>query len=189
VSRVLGALLLAAVAGGCGGGIEALDPRNPTLPPQSRLWIAGADDAVVIARASLEEARLAQGEVDRWAEDLRRRTELGDAELLTRRDAWIEAKRRYAAQQVELAEATLDLALARRSLANAQVAVAHDLGAYELEPLRQETVAAAGRVQGLHTAVRTGRAPVEAAATAFWQAYRRFSAGGGDTRPFWRADR
>ncbi|MGF1465116.1 MAG: hypothetical protein ACFCGT_03195 [Sandaracinaceae bacterium] len=179
------ALLAASLLAACGGGVARLDPRNPTLPPQSRLWIAGAEDAVVIAKAQVDEARIERRRVGRWANDIRQRLEFGDAAFRNLRDTWVQARLDHANRKVELAEAVRELALSRQDVANAEVAVAHDLATYELEPLRERAEAAATRVGDLRAGIRQSRVAEEEAATNFWEAYGVYASGGGDTGAFW----
>ncbi len=179
---------LLSVLVGCGAGVAPLDPRDPSLPPESQQWLAAAQDGVVAARAQRDGAAAdlqrkrdwaerITGVVDLDAQNNRRLEVLASAEV-----ALAEARLAEAERVVTFAEAKLELAYAERS-------VHHDLGNYELEPIEQEVDAAreavdVARQQSIEAARRLLEATDE-----FWASYAALAQGGGDTRTFWIGDR
>jgi hypothetical protein len=172
----------------CGGQqIEPLDPRDQSLPQETRRWIAAAEDGVVVARArrdavqtqrnrSLRQQKKTLDQVDFGS----RGTRVIDAleERYERLDA-------YMAVQLERAEGELALAQAKYELATAEQAILHDLARYDLEELKQKVEAARRRVGSSQDLLRKTRDALDRATSAFWQAYSQYLKEGGETLPFW----
>jgi len=175
---------------GCGASVEPLDPRDLTLPPETRRFVADAEDGMIVARARRDAAREDLREVEEWRSRLLDEVEWGSAGgvnmddmLETLMDARVELARRALIH----VEAVVELAEAKYDLANAERAVLHDLASYDLEPIRQ-------RVDDLRRDVATARdrslsqrQRVEAQTTRFWTAFSRYAEAGGDTRSYWTA--
>ncbi|MEO0323163.1 MAG: hypothetical protein AAF447_09415 [Myxococcota bacterium] len=181
------ALWLAVLLSACGGSqVELLDPRDASLPVETRQWLAATEDGVVAARARRDGAEAELGRLDTWAERMEDEVSLGAPDDAL--EVLVETRLDLADAELELAELDVEYAEAKRDLAHAERAVHHDLASYELEPLRQrvedrrEAVSEArGEVVGLRSALRD-------ATTEFWSAYASHAGGGGDTRAFWIGD-
>ncbi len=168
---------------GCGGGVAPLSVQDPRLPAAARRRVADAEDAVVVARARVAEARAQAGQLRHWRRQVAAEVQLGaaTAPLL----ALADGRLAHAAAQVSLAEAEVAHAQARRSLTYAETAVRHDLRLYALAPLQATVAERLQALQAGRRAVQDARAAAQAQAGAFWQAYHAYVRGGGDTRSFW----
>ncbi len=177
--------LVLLVMGGCGGiDVQPLDIHDPRLPRSDRLFLADAEDAVVVARANVAEADAVRAEVERWRARRAEAGSLGAADGPL--DEMASARARLAGLEHEAAQADADLARARLALAYAQTAVRRDLAVYDLPPVEAATEAAAARAAQSHEAADSARVVLEEATGRFWTAYRGMAAGGGDTRPLWK---
>ncbi|MEM7609953.1 MAG: hypothetical protein AAF411_31790 [Myxococcota bacterium] len=180
------ALLTLCIA--CGGNtVSPIDPRDPNLPPQTREAIAGAQDAVVAARARQGIAERELSNIERWADETGERTPsggVGDA-LEALADARVdraEAELKEAEKSVELAEATLELTYAER-------AVNDDIATYELEPIRLRVEAIQEDLNGLRRERLAARQRELEANRSWWESYSSYTGGGGDTSRYWLGER
>jgi hypothetical protein len=173
----------------CGGqSVEPLDPRDHSLPRETRRWVADAEDGVIVARARRDAAAEDLEEVIAWEERVLDRADLGSAggaNMGDRLEGLMEARVELARLELEEREAAVDLAEAKYRLANAERAMLHDLAQYDLDPLRQATEDTRGVVREAREASRAQRQRVEAVTTEFWTSYSAYVAAGGDTRSFW----
>lgn len=178
------ALLVVAVAmlAGCAGTIEALDPRDPTLPLETRAWIASAEDGVIVARAQLDVMRARVERAEHWASVVSEA--LGDLEAF---EAMAEARVEHARAALREAEIATELSEAKRTLVYAESAVRHDRGDHDLEPLRQRVESLRERKHAAARETSNLRTATEDATQSFWVAYAQHAAGGGDTTAFWTA--
>jgi len=180
---ILGAALGAA---GCGGGVQALDPKDTALPEETRQWIADAEDGVIAARARLSSARAELALVEAWA-DTARSVEWEQEAPKRALEQLAEARVELARRDVTYAESVLELSLRKYELANAERAVLHDLATYELEPLRLRTDAARDAAGKAREEYNKQRDTVQEATDAWWTAYASYVQGGGDTMAWWTA--
>lgn len=179
--RWLAVLLL-----GCGPTVTPLSLHDGRLPPEARRWVADAEDAVVVARARLSDARIARRETAAWRGRLQAALPLpGGGDVGSKLEALLEARTRFAAAQVQLGEAELDLTQARLQQAYAETAMRHDLDVYELEPIKEEVNAAQAEVGAAKAASDDAERAMSEATTAWWTAYRGFVAAGGDATALW----
>ncbi|MEZ4248669.1 MAG: hypothetical protein R3B99_10555 [Polyangiales bacterium] len=178
--RVASLVLLFAV--GCGGTIEALDARDPTLPLETRAWIASAEDGLIVARAELDVARVRLHRTERWVDE--REDALG---TLAAFEPLAEARLAHARAELAEAEARAALAEAKRTLVYAESAVRHDRGDHDLEPLRAEVETLRERMHAAAREASAQRTAAEEAARGFWSAYAEHAASGADTTAFWTA--
>ncbi|MDD9939650.1 MAG: hypothetical protein OXU20_01180 [Myxococcales bacterium] len=175
----------------CGGQtVEPLDPRDATLPSETRQWIADAEDGVIVARARLQlmrerltserttEERLADV---RWAGG-------GAGPMSSASEQLSEARVALAEAGVAQAELSVELAKAKYKLANAERAMLHDLERYELQPLRAEAEAVRVKLRATGDLVAKQQRAVDDAERRFWQAYAGYVRGGGKTSPYWATD-
>lgn len=168
------------------GGVEPLSARDPTLPIETRSWIGGAEDGVIVAQADLEVALTEEREVDEWISTTRDEAELSGA-LDDAFDELADAREDAASAAVEVAEIGLELALAKRTLVYAEAAVNHDRGVYDLLTLREAVETIRERRREATRDFDTKRQAVEEATNAWWQAYASHVSGGGETTGYWTA--
>lgn len=185
----LGLLVLCASA--CGGqSVEPLDPRDATLPGETRQWIADAEDGVVVARARLQlmrehleserTVRRRMGGIE-WTGGAAGQMEEAAGQLGAARVALAEA----AVKQAELA---VSLAQAKYDLANAERAMLHDLASYDLQPLRDAAEAVRVQLRAESDAVVAQQKTTDRATQRFWSAYAAYVRGGGKTEVYWETD-
>jgi len=186
---VAGALALCTLIG-CGASVDALDPRDLTLPQETRRFVADAEDGMIVARSRRDAAVLELNEVEAWRDRL-----LDDVEWSSAGGVDMgEALETLMASRVLLArrgllhvEAVVELAEAKYDLANAEQAVLHDLATYDLDPLRARVAELREEVKNARDAALSQRQQVEERTTAFWEAYSRYVQAGGETRSYWTA--
>ncbi len=173
---------------GCGGQtVEPLDPRDVTMPPETRQWIANAEDGVIAARARLETARRNLGEVQAWRDRIDNEVSLrGNAQSTL--DAVMEARVEVASAEVDEAEAGLELSEAKYELANAERAMLHDLAQYDLEPIRERAVSAERQLLETRRDLRRKREALDRATTTWWTSFGSYVASGGSTATYWIGD-
>ena len=172
----------------CGGAVRAVDPRDPSLPTQTRQWLAAAQDGVIAAKARRDAAQFKLNEVRAWANRVDDEVDFDGGpgsqldDLAESRLDLAEAELQIAEREVRFAEAKLDLAYAER-------AVHHDLGSYDLKPLREAVQAAREDVASATRSLVQLRTQTLEANRNWWAAYAQFAQGGGDTRSFWIGER
>ena len=181
-------LLMAVASSACGGQqIEPLNPRDLTLPVDTRRWIAAAEDGVIVARANRDAAR---AELDRTLAQQERvldETVLGakGVILLEKMEARLEMLSAFAAAKLDSAEAVLALAEAKYHLVTAEQAILHDLARYDLEELKLQANQARQRVLAAREELRKRRGALDRSTATFWQSYSEYVKGGGETVSFW----
>ncbi|MEM1413598.1 MAG: hypothetical protein AAGH15_01795 [Myxococcota bacterium] len=183
VAKALACVTLVA----CGGqSVELLDPRDASLPIETRQWLAATEDGVVAARARRDGAAAELAQLKVWGE--RTEDEVSEPGLEDAVEVLVEARLELAEAELELAERDVAFAEAKMRLAHAERAVHHDLAVYDLEPLRarveglrEDVSEARGEVVGLRSGLRD-------ATSDFWATYRNHAEDGGDTRQFWIGD-
>jgi len=184
--QALAGALVALAAAGCGGGVQALDPKDTALPEETRQWIADAEDGVIAAQARVDSAREALREVESWADTARSVEWESDAPKRAL-DKLAEARVELARRDVAYAESVHELAIRKYELANAERAVLHDLATYELEPIRAATDQARDDAGKRREEYNKQRDTVQEATDAWWQAYASYVEGGGQTISWWTA--
>jgi len=186
-SRAVLAMMLGVLAG-CGGQtVEPLDPRDATLPPETRHWIADAQDGVIVARAQYDAMVVQVREVETW------RDRMLDVKWSGGRAADVaKGMRALATSRLQVAEAELAytvefmrFAEAKHDLANAERAMLHDLAVYDLKPLRDDATAAKRAMGKAGDDTDRLRGELDKATERFWAAYAAHAAAGGQTVSFW----
>jgi len=183
-------LLTCATAFAACGGVAMIDVHDGRVPLEARQWVGGADDAVAIARAGLDDALAAKDELGQWKRALRRTGSLPAAAkpLEVPLAALIEARTKLATASVERARADLELARAARTLVHAETAMRYDLAVYDLTVLRTERDGARRELDRRGRRVEEVTATREQATVAFWSAYRTaFGQSPAVGRVFWLA--
>jgi hypothetical protein len=181
-------LLIGVGSAACGGQqVEPLNPRDLTLPVETRRWIAAAEDGVIVARARRDAA---QAELDRTRAQQERRldeTVLGanGVKLLDKMEARLKLLNAFAGAKLDRAEAVLALADAKYRLVTAEQAILRDLASYDLEELKLQVDKARQRLYAARKELRERRDALDRSTTAFWQAYADYLKGGGETISFW----
>jgi hypothetical protein len=172
----------------CGGQqIEPLDPRDLSLPQETRRWIAAAEDGVVVARARLENMRSLRSRQQKQREDALEEIDFGAAGANLRKAMIARFDYLEATTDVQLAraEVELELAEAKYDLATAEQAMLHDLARYDLERHKRRVEAARRKLNESRDQLRATREKLDRATSAFWQEYAKFLKQGGETLPFW----
>lgn len=168
--RFVMALACVGLTVGCGSA-PRVDVHDERLPLEARQWVGGADDAVAIAQAGLDQAQTERDELDRWKRQVR--ANLARASALTAPlEALIAARDRLAERRVERARARLELARATRDLTHAQTAMRYDLAVYDLASLRTAVAASQAELERTGREVEEAVAARDEATAAFWSAYR-----------------
>lgn len=162
-------LMLAMVTLGC-GGVATIDVHDERVPLEARLWVGGADDAVAIAQAGLDDARTALVALERWREASDKK--LTSGALAGPFAAFAGARLGLARARVEHAQAELELAKKARTLVHAETAMRYDLAVYPLAELRTERDVAQKALDVTARTVEEAMAARETASAAFWSAYR-----------------
>jgi len=173
---------------GCGGGVKALDPKDPTLPAQARQWVADAEDGVIAARVRLRRADAERAHVRAWGDDLRRRFAHSPSSLRTALARMIDANLTLQDLSVAYARAGERFAQAKYRAINAEQAVKLDTARYDLEALRRAASRAQDELRTARKKLWQRREGVEQATNEWWQAYAQHVAGGGDARALWIGD-
>ncbi len=183
--RLAFALVLALLLQACGAQkIPRLSPRDARLPTEAARWLADAEDQVEIARAHLDDAKIARTDARTYAGELANRAaQMGG---LTAEVATVnQARQDLRSVEFDAARRKLDLASSRLLLTRAETAMRHDLAVYELEPLIAEVKSRTGRVAEAERLVEEQRALVEQSSDALWHAYGAWVTGGGSTNALW----
>lgn len=186
--KQLAATAVAAVllATSCGPRVKPISLHDPSIPVDSRRFVADTQDAVAIARVKRDEAASELTRVREW-----RRTVVRGLDWPRSADAAIDRLEILADGRVELAEleldradAALELALAKYDLVTAETAIRHDIARYDLAPLRARTDAAREQMKGLSETIILKRDEIDELASQWWSAYAGW-AKKGDTRLYY----
>jgi hypothetical protein len=167
-----------------GQTVRQLDPRDTSLPLETRQWIADAEDGVIAARAerAAEQAKLA--ELRRWRQQVLSNAGWGPA-VASALEGLAQARVALAELHVEWAESRVAFAVAKYRAANAERAVLHDLAQYELEPLRRAVDQAKQAMSEQRAKATKQQAQLETVTQKFWDAYAQHVKSGGSTDAFW----
>ncbi|PKN54963.1 MAG: hypothetical protein CVU56_23795, partial [Deltaproteobacteria bacterium HGW-Deltaproteobacteria-14] len=162
--------------------------HDERLPLEARRWVGGAEDAVAIARAAVQDARLDLRELERWRDTLPRPGELQTGADALSRPLQGLAKARLALAEARLDQADAELALSEAALAlvYAETDMRYDLGVYDLAGLRGARDEARVALEARSVAVDEALVALDGASGDFWSAYRQQAgAGGGDDALMW----
>lgn len=169
--------------------VTALGLYDPRLPPDSRSWVADADDQIVVARAWAEEAEERMREIERWREEEVSQVAWPDSGQASAAE---DAREEMADLRVELARLEYDRAKAQLGLAyakwrqvHAETAMRHDIAVYDLKPILDASRAARGKVEELVEEIDTRRLELTKATTLWWNAYQAFVKSGGRGELLW----
>jgi hypothetical protein len=171
---------------GCGGQtVEPLDVQDVSLPIESRRYLADAEDGVIVARARLASVTRKLEDLSTWQDRIDDEVEFSAGGPTDALSALAAARVRLGELDVAWADASLDLAEAKLTLATAEQAVLHDLAIYELDPLRIASQEARDRAQRAGGAVQEQQRTVDDLTNRFWAAYAEYAQRGGETRSMW----
>lgn len=195
MTRLVGRLLSGIVCGvalGC-GGVRPVDVHDERLPLEARLWVGGAEDAVAIARAAVDDERKELDDLERWADTLPSGKGAGAAVggLVGRLRALADARVALGEARLDRAEAELALARASLELVYAETQMRYDLGVMDLAALRASRDGAKARLEATAESVDVALVAADKVAADFWSAYRAEAARGIDDTLVWlpRSDR
>ncbi len=189
--RGLGALLalgLLFTATACGGktvrGLSIFDER---LPPDSRRWVADADDQIIVARAWRDEMRAAHRETRFW-----KNTTVGkmkwpekSAEARKALDALAVQRLTIAVLERNRAETQFDLALAKWEQVMAETSMRHDIAIYDLVPIENGVKSLRARIEDITKELETEKLTLEKLEASWWRAFSSFVKGGGRGEVLW----
>ena len=183
------ALICSLLALGCGAqNVGLLDPRDESLPAETRQWIADVEDGVIAARTRRDAAarHLAEalGRQERLTEEVRFAAVSG-ADPSGPLRIMLASRVSYAELGLEYAEARVELALQKQRLANAEQSLIHGIARYDLTLIEATQNTARDRVQELRTALRGQERETDERNREFWRAYEEYVRAGGETVPFW----
>lgn len=182
-------LFLAAILSACGGlQVDRLSLTDPRLPVDARRWVADAEDAVVVSRARRNAAEAELKSAQRWQTAVLSGPGFKGAtgaSLQAHRDTM--ASNRVAAldSEVALRTAEFELSKARLQLIYAETAMRHDIAVYDMPPLQAAVDQRLQTVIVLRDQHRNTRQTALKSADTWWGAWRKYSSGKNDTRPFW----
>lgn len=183
------AVILAFASPACGGGkFKRLDPKDMSLPAETRQWVADAEDGVIAARARRDWARVNLQSMMEWRDRFQHQArwgKRGGAGLRKAAAEFMAERVELAERQLAHAEAALAFAGAKYRLINAERAVLHDLARYDLKPLQRRAEKEGEKVRKTRDAVWEQRQAVSAATSKWWKSYGAYVASGGNTISFW----
>lgn len=183
---MLGLCLLMSGLFGCGARVKPISLHDQSIPVDSRRFVADTEDAVSIARVSRDEAARELSEVREWRREVVRGVDWPQSAASAIQQLEVVADNRVLLAEMELdkADAALELAEAKYDLVTAETAIRHDIGAYDLEPLRARTDEARAKMKGLTEQIITKRDEIDEMTTQWWGAYSSW-AKKGDTRLYY----
>ena len=174
---------------GCGAqNVRPLDPRDESLPQETRQWVADAADGVIAARTRRDAAQRqlneAQSDRARLTNQVRFEATGGNDPSGTLR-LMLEARVALATLALAHAETRVEFAVQSERLANAEQALTHGRARYDLEPIEQAHERAQEQVQAAREELRTAEADAHRRIQEWWTAYDLYVRAGGRTLPFW----
>ncbi len=174
---------------GCGPQtVRPLDPRDESLPQETRQWVADAADGVIAARTRRDAAQRfladTQSDRNRLTNEVRFEASSGNDPSGALR-LMIEARVELATRALAHAEARVEFAVQSERLANAEQALAHGRARYELEPIERAQEGAQSRVQETRAELRAAELQTHERIQSWWSVYQEYVRAGGQTLPFW----
>lgn len=172
----------------CGGQVvKPLDPRDTTLPMESRRLLSDVEDGILVARAQLDGARRRLEQTRQTRDELLASERWGrDVGLRKGLDQLFDARLSMGESHVDVAKWGLRYAEVKYQLVTAERAMLHDLGRYDLQPLRAEVDGVRDRLDEAQGELQRMQDRLAATTRSFWQQYAtlagRSRAG---TQPFW----
>ncbi len=183
------AALLAFAAPACGGGsFKPLNPKDMSLPAETRQWVADAEDGVIAARARRDWAQVNLRSMLEWRDRFQHQTrwgKKGGARLRKAASEFMAERVELAERQLAHAEAALAFAKSKYRMINAERAVLHDLARYDLKPMQRRAQKDGEKVRKTRDAVWEQRQAVQRATSNWWKSYGAYVASGGNTISFW----
>lgn len=185
-AEILGWLLLLAAA--CGGQkVRPLSIYDARLPPDSRRWVADADDQIVVAGAWRDEMHAAFDEALRWKEEVVAKIEWpakGES-AKSALEALAETRLDLAKLERDKADAEYELTLAKWRRVMAKTAMRHDIAIYDLEPIEDAVKQRRAHVQKLAAEIEQKQLELEKVESAWWKAFAAYVKAGGRGDILW----
>jgi len=184
----LGALALLLTATACGGqtvrGLSIFDAR---LPPDSRRWVADADDQIIVARAWRDEMRASHEETRHWKNKTVEKMKWPERSAEARKALDALADQRLTISELERSKADtqFELALSKWKQVMAETAMRHDIAIYELVPIEDNVKSLRARVEDITKKLETEKLTLEKLEATWWNAFASFVKGGGKGEVLW----
>ena len=174
---------------GCGAqNVGLLDPRDQSLPAETRQWIADVEDGVIAARTRRDAAnrRLDEAYVrrERLTDEVRF-TAVSGTDPSGPLRTMLDSRVAFAQLNLEYSTARVELAVHKQRLANAEQALIHGIARYDLTRIEASMDSSRARVQDLRTELRGQERVTDEQNREFWRAYEEYVRAGGETVPFW----
>ncbi|MDF1562005.1 MAG: hypothetical protein P1V51_03130 [Deltaproteobacteria bacterium] len=182
---LLGALSLSAACGG--KQVKALSIFDERLPPDSRRWVADADDQIIVARAWRDEMRAHHADTRRWKNEVVAWMEWPQKSAAARKaiDTLADQRLTIAELERDKAETQFDLALAKWELVMAETAMRHDIAIYELAPLEERVKGYRAEIESIAKELETEKLTLEKVEAEWWRAFAEFVKLGGRGEVLW----
>lgn len=175
------------VATACSSGVKPIGLHDSNVPLDARRFVADAQDAVSIARARRDDAATQLKATQTWRTELTN-TEMwpkGSEALLSKLEAFADARVTMSKLMFDRAELQLDLAKAKYELSTAETAMRNDIAVYDLEPLRGNADAIRRNIEKASVAVEEQRTRMDKLTVDWWDSYGKFTQSGKDTPVFY----
>ncbi|MCC6619841.1 MAG: hypothetical protein IT385_01220 [Deltaproteobacteria bacterium] len=179
-------VVLGAASAAC-GGVQAVDVHDERLPLEARLWVGGAEDAVAIAAAAVDDGQRELDALERWADTLPSGKGAGAATggLVHSLRALADARVALGEARLERAQAELALARAALKVVYAETRMRYDLGVADLAALRATRDEARRALEATAEDVDEALVAEEKVAAEFWSSYQMEAARGVDDTLLW----
>ncbi len=172
------------------GGVKYLSIHDERLNLEAQRTLAGADDAVAVARAQRDytaEQLLVQKQWrTRFSTTVIWPPSAAAGEAATKRAELADARVDLARLDLALAEADLALERAKLDQVTARIAIRFEIAYYDLDALKEVVNAARETVGALHKATVNKREELDKMTTAWWLAYDRYLKANGDKHVLWK---
>ncbi len=172
---------------GCSSGVDPISIHDPSVPTADRRLIADGQDRVAVARAQYDEASAELVRMEQWHRQINRHSTWPDGtsalvttlhQLLDARTDLLELQAERAAIEIDVAEAELELLVAR-------VAVRNDRAVYDLEDIRDAVDDEKEEARQLDREIMQQMERLDQVTQQWWNDYSSFARGGGDVTPFY----
>ena len=168
---------------GCGQKIRSISAADSRLPSEAKERIADAEDAVLIARSRLQDAKKVHRDAELSSDKFSRKPpNFGQATSIAKQ--LNAARLNLASLEQSYAEVNYKLSRSRLKLVYAQTAMRYDLAVYDLQPLNLSVDQNRASLLLLRKERKQARAKMKGLVDKWWGAYKQL-AGSGGTQAFW----